>query len=62
MLNTLTFRVFLLAVATSATTTVLEAFKKIYTRQTCTRCALQPAPGMSSMLCARARMHVPHVT
>ena len=62
MLNTLTFRVFLLAVATSASTTALEAFKKIYTRQKCTRCALQPAPGMPSMLCACARMYVSHVT
>ena len=30
MLNTLTFRVFLLAVATSATTTALEAFKNLH--------------------------------
>ena len=61
MLNTLTFRVFLLAVATSATTTALEAFKKIYNMQTCTPGPLQPAPGMPSMLCACARMRVPHV-
>ena len=62
MLYTLTFRVFLLAVATSATITALEAFNKFYTRQMCTRCALQPAPGMPSMLCACARMYVSHVT
>ena len=62
MLYTLSFRVFLLAVATSATIQALEAFNKFYHVQTCTRCALQPAPGMPSMLCACARMHVPHIT
>ena len=62
MLYTLTFRVFLLAVATSATITALEAFNKFYHVQTCTPGPLQPAPGMPSMLCACARMYVSHVT
>ena len=62
MLYTLTFRVFLLAVATSATITALEAFNKFYNEQTSTPGPSQPAPGMFSMLCACARMYVPHVT
>ena len=56
MLYTLTFRLFLLAVATSTTITGLEAFKKIYIVQTCTPGPLQPAPGTSSVLCASAPM------
>ena len=61
MLYTLTFRVFLLAVATSATFTALEAFKKFYTRQTCTRCAFDCTPGSFGLRSASATMLVPHV-
>ena len=61
MLYTLTFRVFLLAVATRATITGLEAFKKIYIVQTCTPGPLQPAPGTSSLLRASAPRLSPRV-
>ena len=36
----------------------LEAFKKFYHLQTCTPSMLDGAPGMSSLLCASASMHL----
>ena len=47
---------------TAETITALEAFNKFYNEQTSTPGPSQPAPGMTSMLCACARMHVPRVT
>jgi len=56
MLHTLTFRVFLLAVTTSVRILALDTFKKIWILQTRTRGAMDRAPGLSSFLCASARM------
>ena len=58
MLDTLTFRVFLLSVATSAWVMALEAFKKIQHRQMCTPGVFDCTPGMSSLLCACAPMYL----
>ena len=49
MLYALTFRVFLLAVATSVTIMAPYAFKKIWQPQTRTRGPVLRAPGMSSL-------------
>ena len=46
MLYTLTFRVFLLSVATSVTMMAFEAFKKIWHSQTCSRGMVDGAPGI----------------
>ena len=54
MLYTLTFRVFLLSVATSPRIMALEAFKKIQHRQMCTPGVIDCTPGISSLLCACA--------
>ena len=62
MLYTLTFRVFLLSVATSARIMALYAFKKNWHVYTCTRGVVDGAPGISSLLCASAPMHLPHVS
>ena len=62
MHDTLTFRVFLLSVATSAWVMALEAFKKIQHRQTCTPGVFDCAPGISSLFSARAPMLRPLVT
>ena len=56
MLYTLTFRVFLLSVTTSARSCAQYVFKKSCQHQTCTRCMLDGAPGISSMLSAGARI------
>ena len=61
MLYTLTFRVFLLSVTTSASITALEAFKKIYTLQTCTRGVMDGAPGIFGFFSCFASMHLPAV-
>ena len=58
MLYTLTFRVFLLSVATSPRIMALEAFKKIQHRQMCTPGVFDCTPGMSSLLCACAPMYL----
>ena len=62
MLYALTFRVFLLAVATTATIMALYAFKKLYALQSCTRAVMDGAPGISGLLCAYAPMLWPVVT
>ena len=47
MLNTLTFRVVLLSVATSVTIMAFYAFTKFYAQQTCTRGVVDGASGIS---------------
>ena len=59
MLYTLTFRVFLLSVATTATIMAPYAFKKFYALQTCTRGPVPRAPGMSSLFYASRRTQLP---
>ena len=59
MLHTLTFRVFLLSVATSACIMALDAFKKICDLQTCTPAVVDGVSGMTSLFCACARMELP---
>ena len=61
MLYTLTFRVFLLAVATSVTIMAPYAFKKIWKPQTRTRGPVLRAPGMSSLFYASCRTPLPAV-
>ena len=62
MLYALTFRVFLLAVATSARIMALYAFNKIWHLETRTRGVMDGVPGISSMLSASATMLSPHVS
>ena len=62
MLYTLTFRVFLLSVATSAWIMALDVLKKIWHMQTCTPSMADGAFGLSSMLCASAPMVRAHVS
>ena len=56
MLYTLTFRMFLLSVTTSAWIMAPYAFKKYCQHPACTRCMFDGAPGLSSLLSACARM------
>ena len=62
MLYTLTSRVFLLSVATSVMIMALEAFKKIWHCQKCSRGMVDGAPGIFSLLSASASMRLPHVS
>ena len=62
MLYALTFRVFLLSVATSATSMALEAFRKIWHLLTRTPGMVDCAPGISSLLYAVCRMQLLIVT
>ena len=59
MLYALTFRVFLLAVATSVTIMAPYAFKKILHPPTRTRGPVLRAPGMSSLFYASRRTQLP---
>ena len=62
MLYTLTFRVFLPSVATTATIMAPYALKKFYALQTCTPGMVDGVSGISSMLSAFARIRLPAVS
>ena len=62
MLYTLTFRVFLLSVTTSARSCAQYVFKKICDLHTCTPGVVDGTPGRTSLICAGAPMLRPLVT